>query len=190
MSVARVWLWLLVALPIAVQTYRYLGESIYYGEYVHWTGLQATRLLIVTLAITPLKLTFRRSPLFNWLLLHRRDLGLGAFLYAAAHAVAYLAYREPARILEELTEAGMLTGWLALVIMLALAATSNNASVRRLGGRWKRLHRNVYLLALLTFAHWILTAFDPTSGYLHLGVLLLLLGLRTWQLRRNRIPPG
>lgn len=184
--IGRALLWLLFGVPLAVQTYRYLGESIYYGEYLHWSGDQAVRLLILTLAITPLRLTFRRSPLLGWLLLHRRDIGLLTFLYAMAHTVAYLAYKEPfGRIVSELAEPGMLTGWIAMLIMLALAATSNNASVRRLGRRWKVLHRGVYTAAFLTFAHWLLTAFDPTDAYIHLAVLVALLALRAWQLRRR-----
>jgi sulfoxide reductase heme-binding subunit YedZ len=186
---ARASLWIILVLPVAVQTYRYLGESIYYGEYLHWTGVQATRLLILTLAITPLRLTFRRQPFINWLLLRRRDLGLITFTYAVAHALAYFAYREPAqKILEEFSEPGMFTGYAGLLIMLALATTSNNVSVRRLGRRWKRLHRMIYAAAGLTFVHWVLTAFDPTNGYIHLAILVALLALRAWQVRRRPSP--
>ncbi|MEX2458656.1 MAG: hypothetical protein WD770_06685, partial [Actinomycetota bacterium] len=60
------------------------------------------------------------------------------------------------------------------LIMLALALTSNDASLRRLGHGWKILHRAVYVAALLSFAHWVLSAFNPTPGYIHLGVLAAL----------------
>ena len=77
----------------------------------------------------------------------------------------------------------MATGWVAFLIMLALAATSNDRSVRLLRRRWKWLHRAVYLVAVLAFAHWILTAFDPWPGVWHLGVLAVLEGIRLWLVR-------
>lgn len=89
-------------------------------------------------------------------------------------------------ILAEAAEIGMLVGWIAMLVFVALAATSNDAAVRRLGGRWKGLHRWIYAGALLTFLHWIATAFDPTAGYVHLGVVLVVLALRAWPLRAAR----
>jgi sulfoxide reductase heme-binding subunit YedZ len=184
---ARALLWLILLLPLAVQWYRYVGDGIFYGEFVHWTGDQSARLLIATLAITPLRLTFPTTAWSRWLLLHRRDLGLACFVYAAAHTIVYLAYRADwARIVQEALEAGLGTGWVALLVMLPLALTSNNASVRAMGKRWKQLHRMVYVAAALTFAHWLLTAFDPTAGAIHLSVLVAFLLLRLWQVRRHR----
>lgn len=72
----------------------------------------------------------------------------------------------------------MLTGWIAMFIFVALAVTSNNASVRALGKRWKSLHKLVYVAAILTFLHWILTAFDPLTGYIHAAILLGIQALR------------
>jgi sulfoxide reductase heme-binding subunit YedZ len=72
----------------------------------------------------------------------------------------------------------LLTGWIAFLIFAALAITSNDASVRLLKRGWKKLHMLVYLGALLTFAHWVLTAFDPLLGYIHAGVLAAIETLR------------
>ena len=82
----------------------------------------------------------------------------------------------------------MWTGWLALVVMLVLAATSNDASVRRLGRRWPLLHRTVYAAAALSFVHWILSAFDPVPGYIHLGVLAGLEAIRLLRPRARAAP--
>ncbi len=184
MNYSRWLLWLLLAGLAAVQTWRYVAEAIYYGEYLHWTGEQSARLLIVTLAATPLRRIFPGARWTAWLVARRRDLGLATFLYAALHAVAYLARSADVRdILAEAVEIGMAVGWVALLVFLALAATSNDASVRRLGRRWKGLHRWIYAGALLTFLHWVATAFDPTAGYVHLGVLLVVLALRGWPRR-------
>ncbi len=171
----RAALWTVLLVPLLVQTYRYLTGSAFYGEYLHGTGDWSVWLLLLVLAVTPLRQLLRRFAWSGWLVKARRDLGIATFLYAAAHTIAYLARKaDPGRILNEATDAGMLIGWFALLGMLLLTATSNDRSVRRLGGRWKALHRLVYLVALLSIGHWILTAFDPTVGYLHLTLLVLL----------------
>ena len=169
-------LWVVLVLPLAWQTWLYRSETIYYGEYLHWSGVQSARLLLLTLAITPLLRFFPRLPAIRWLMRRRRDLGLVTFVYAGAHTVAYLLNKSDLqRILAESLEVGLLTGWIAFLIFIALAITSNDASVRSMGRSWRRLHKAVYVSALLTFAHWVLTAFDPTAGYMHAAALVLLL---------------
>ena len=80
--------WVVLALPLAWQTWLYRSETSYYGEYLHWTGVQSARLLLLTLAITPLLRFFPRQPVFRWLMRRRREFGLVTFVYAAAHTVA------------------------------------------------------------------------------------------------------
>lgn len=185
--------WTLLALPGAFMTYRYAAGASFYGEYLHSTGELATQLLIAALAITPLRLAFPNARWVAWLAQRRRYLGVAAFGYALLHAGAYVARRPLAAAVQDSLEIAMASGWLALLVMLALAATSNDASVRRLRRRWKWLHRTVYAAAALTFAHWLLTAFDPTSGIVHLGVLASLEILRlalTRAARRRRTAGG
>ena len=178
-------LWVLLVLPLAVQLYRYVNESIYYGEILHWTGLHATNLLLVTLAITPLVHFLPGRSALAWLRRYRRDLGLITFAYAGAHAAVYLvSIADLPRILEEATEAGMWTGWVAFAVMLALALTSNDQSVKSLGRSWGRLHKTVYVAAILTMLHWILTAFDPTTGYIYLAFAIALLLVRLMPRRK------
>jgi sulfoxide reductase heme-binding subunit YedZ len=177
---------LLLALPGAVMTYRYAAGSVFYGEYLHATGVLAARLLIAALAITPLRLAFPQAGWTGWLARRRRHIGVAACGYALLHAAAYLVRQPGATVAREAIELAMATGWLALLLLLALAATSNDASVHRLRRGWKRLHRAVYFAAALTFAHWLLTAFDPVSGAVHLGVLALLEAGRLWLARAAR----
>ncbi len=185
----RVALWLALLAPLAVQTYRVLDEHIYYGEYLHWTGLWATWLLIVTLAVSTLRRFGARLAVTRWLLRRRRDLGLITFAYATAHTLAYLFYKADAAVIaREAIDPGMLTGWIAGLIFVLLALTSNDLSVRRLGRRWNTLHRGVYLAAVLTLAHWLLTAFDPTTGWVHAGLVGVLLVLRVWPRTGSRQP--
>lgn len=179
------WLvWLVLALPAAFMAGGYWRETLVYGELVHASGEMAARLLIVTMAATPLCLMFPGARLPRWLLLNRRYLGVASFAYALLHTVTYLERKgDLATIVDEALESGMATGWVAMVLMLLLAMTSNDASVRLLRKAWKRLHRWVYPAAVLTFLHWVLSAFDPTGAWIHFGVLALLEGYRIWKVR-------
>lgn len=174
--------WTLLALPAAYLSYRYWQGAVFYGEYLHATGTLAARLLIATMAVSPLRLMFPNSGWVRWLLARRRYLGVAAFGYSVLHAGAYLWQQPVSATLEDAVETGMWTGWLALALMLVLAVTSNRISVRVLRRGWKRLHRAVYAIAVLTFVHWILTAFDPVPGMIHAGVLLALEAFRLWRL--------
>ena len=180
-------LWLLLALPAAVTIFRYSTGATFYGEVVHSTGQLSAQLLILTMAVTPLRLLFGRRGWIRWLIQRRRYFGVASFGYAALHTVVYLirtgAFGD---ILAEGAEPGLLTGWIALAIFVPLAVTSNDASVRRLRRLWKRLHRWVYAGAVLTFAHWVLTAFDPVPGLIHLGVLAALEAIRVWKTFQSR----
>lgn len=168
-------LWLILSLPLLIILVQYLNELIYYGEFIHASGVYSARLLIITMAITPLRMAFPSAKWSRWLLLRRRYFGVAMFAYAVPHLLAYLvkigAY---AGVLNEAMEPGMWTGWLAFALLVPLAITSNNKSVRKLGRKWKKLHRLVYFAAALTFIHWLLVAFNPLAGMIHAGILVLL----------------
>ena len=178
-------IWLLLAMPGSVTIVRYSAGATFYGEVVHSTGQFSAQLLILTMAVTPLQLMFGRRGWTRWLMQRRRYFGVASFGYAALHTAVYLqrtgAFGE---ILADAAEPGLLTGWIALAIFLPLAITSNDASVRRLRTLWKRVHRWVYAAAVLTFAHWVLTAFDPVAGLSHLAVLAALEAIRLWKAAR------
>lgn len=181
--------WLVLAAPGAYWLQGYWRGTLFYGEVVHATGVFATQLLIATLAVTPLRRLLPRAGWLGWVRRRRRYLGVAAFAYAALHSVVYLLRQQSLeRILQDLQATAMWTGWLALLIMLALAATSNDAAVRRLRRRWQLLHRSVYLVAGLGFAHWILSAFDPQAAYVYLLVLAALESVRLWR-RPGRAAP-
>ncbi|MCY3941315.1 MAG: ferric reductase-like transmembrane domain-containing protein [Gammaproteobacteria bacterium] len=179
-------LWLLLALPGAVIIGRYATGATFYGEVVLATGDLSAKLLIAAMAVTPLTLMFPGRPWVRWLLRRRRYLGVAAFGYAALHTVVYLFRKGTfALILAEGVEPGLLAGWIALAIFVPLAITSNDAAVRRLRRLWKRLHRWVYAAAVLTFAHWVIEAYDPVPGLIHLAVLAALEGFRLWKTNRG-----
>lgn len=189
MPVSRLLLWALLAAPLALLTYNYVFETayllgeVYYGGYVHDTGRYAAWLLLAVLLITPLRLTFPGSGAIRWLAAQRRYLGVASFAYAAAHLVAYLLRQEGARILEDLAAPGFWTGWIAFFVFAALALTSNDWAVRQLRRGWKSLHRLAHPAAILVFAHWVLTAFDPFLAWCHVAALAL---IESWRLAMTR----
>ncbi|WP_419604172.1 sulfite oxidase heme-binding subunit YedZ [Thiolapillus sp.] len=145
----------------------------------HETGSWALRFLLITLAITPLRrLTGWRHPV-----LLRRMLGLFSFFYASLHVLVWLWLdREFAwgDMLADIAKRPYITvGFLSFLILTALAATSNALSMRRLGLRWKQLHRLVYVAALLAVLHFIwLVKADLLEPMVYLGIFSLLMLLR------------
>lgn len=174
---SRPLLWLVLALPGAWIAWRWLVTPDLYGfgHAIGDTGDWAAWLLLLALAATPLRLVFRRQGWTTWLLRRRRDIGVASFVYAAGHTVIYLFDKASlATVLAEAADVAMLTGWLALAIFIPLAVTSNDKAVRALKRSWKRLHRLVYPAAILTVVHWVLAAFDPTTAYVFLAILVVL----------------
>lgn len=145
----------------------------------HRLGRTALYFLIASLCVTPLLRVAGIS-----LMKFRRALGLLAFTYAGLHVFSWLTmdmgflWAQMGR--DIIKRPYLLLGMVGFVILLALAVTSNNASIRRMGGQaWRKLHKLVYLAAPLVALHWILAlkVFPVTPGF-WLVVILALLGLR------------
>ena len=189
----RLWLWPLLALPAVGMTVTLLGADAPadFRPVLFASGEFAARFLILAMLATPLTLLLRgwRGP--RWLMRQRRAVGVAAFGYAVLHLIAYLGHRcDLGRMLAELDRTVIWTGWIALLIMLPLAATSNDWSLRRLGPRWKALQRWTYPLALLTLWHW--AAVHHWRGWVpaavHFAPLALLTAYRLWwHWRRLRV---
>lgn len=179
-------LWAALALPAIIVMVCYVRDVTGYGATLSLTGRWAVWLLLATLAISPLRAILRRlSPSRSTaaLLRLRRPMGVAMFGYAALHMAVYLERKaDIARILSDSRDMALWTGWLAFVILIPLVVTSTNRAVRRLGRGWSRLHLWIYPAAVLSLVHWIMTAFDPTIGWINAGVLAVLLA---WRLRRK-----
>ena len=121
----------------------------------HRTGDWALRLLLASLAITPL----RRLGGWHKLVRFRRMLGLFAFFYASLHLTTYLVVDLGGfwtQIFAEIVKRPYITvGFTAWLLLIPLAVTSTHAMMRRLGRHWQRLHRLVYLIALLAVLHFL-----------------------------------
>ena len=184
---SKLLLWLLLAAPLVYVVFAYATERLFYGEVVHITGELSARLLIAAMTATPLTLMLPGQPVSRWLMRHRRSFGVASFAYAALHTLVYVERTGMLTdVIDEAVDPGYLTAWIALAGFPVLAATSNDASVRWLKEGWKRLHRLVYLAAVLAFAHWVLVAFNPGAAYLHVGILAGLEAYRVWKQRRIR----
>ena len=145
----------------------------------HRSGDWALRLLLATLAITPL----RRLTGWNKAIRFRRMLGLFAFFYVTVHLTIYLVVDLGgfwSQLLTEIAKRPYITvGFTAWLLLIPLALTSTNAMMRRLGRHWQRLHKLVYLIAVLAVLHflWLVKA-DHREPAIYLGVLIVLFLLR------------
>lgn len=150
-------------------------------------GDWALRLLLITLAVTPL----RRLTGLPWLLRPRRMLGLFTFFYAVLHMLTYVwldQFFDWGFILKDIVKRPFITvGFLSFVLLIPLAVTSTNAMMRRLGRNWSRLHKVVYAIAILAVLHfWWMVKADVREPALYAGVLAVLLGLRLLWWARDR----
>lgn len=151
----------------------------------HELGEIALQLVIAGLCITPL----RRFAGIN-LLKFRRALGLMAFFFVTLHLLVWLVLdvQIPAQIWADILKRPYVTvGMLAFALMIPLAMTSNGWSVRRLGARWRKLHRLTYAVAVLGGIHflWLVKGFQ-IEPILYLAAIVLLLALRVRPVRRKQ----
>jgi sulfoxide reductase heme-binding subunit YedZ len=157
LSVLRLATLALLATPLALAAYSFLTTGLGarpLNDLIHRTGYWALLFLLLSLAVTP----FRRIARFGPLVDVRRMIGVGAFAYAAVHLTLFIADQrfDLAKVATEIAMRTYLTiGFTALLGLTALAITSTDGMVRRLGGpRWQTLHRLVYGIALLALIHF------------------------------------
>lgn len=153
-------------------------------SFEHLLGIWALRFLILTLLITPL----REIGNFN-LVRYRRALGLLAFYYALMHFAAYMLLDQaldfPA-IMQDITRRPFITiGMVSLALLIPLALTSNNWAIRKLGRRWSRLHKLVYIAIAGGALHFILS----TKGWQAEPVIyaFIVAALLAWRVVRQLI---
>ena len=155
------------------------------NELIHRAGFWALVFLGVTLAVTPFRRILRLSNLIDI----RRMLGVGAFCYIAAHLTLFFADQsyDVGKAIHEITHrVYLIIGGIAWLGLAALAATSTDGMVRRLGGpRWRRLHQIIYVIALLALIHYFQqTKADVTVPTFAAGLFFWLIAYRLlawWQ---------
>lgn len=145
-------------------------------EVIHFTGIGALNLLLITLSISPLAKMLK----LGWLLQVRRLLGLYAFFYAFMHLVNFLFFElqfDFTLFIDEVIERPYITvGMLAFVIITTLAITSFNFLRRKMGKNWQVLHNYNYALVILVCIHFFWSVkseiIEPSIYFIMLFILL------------------
>ena len=156
-------------------------------ELLHRTGIWSLRILLLTLAMTPLRIMTGQ---FIFIRL-RRMIGLFTFFYASLHLTVYvwldlgLAW---SHFFEDVIERPYITvGMLAWFLMLPMAITSNQFMLKKLGQKWKMIHRMIYLVLILACLHFIwLVKSDLTEPLIYSGIGLTWLLFRVIHYRGQR----
>lgn len=182
----------LASLPLVALLARFAFEG--FGanpieDLTHRTGEAGLRLLLLSLAVTPL----RRGLGWRWIAPLRRTLGLAAFGYACLHLLIWALLDhalDGGAILEDLLERPyVMAGMGAFLLLTPLALSSTRRAMKRLGSRWVQLHRLVYPAAMLAVVHhlWLLKA-DLGPALVHAAILAGLLAARVprWLRMRRR----
>ena len=148
---------------------------------IHETGEWGLRLLLLTLAISPLRRIFK----FHSLIHLRRMFGLLCFFYILIHFSIYLVLEQWfdwLAIVEDIKERPYITvGFAAFVLLIPLAVTSTNAMQQRLQSAWVKLHKLVYVISILAILHfWWLVKADLFEPIIYALILSLLLAYRLY----------
>jgi len=176
---------------IALRAFDLWGPSLganpveYLQDYI---GIWGLRLMLITLAITPLQQLTGQ----NWLLMLRRMLGLYALFYCAMHFLCWLILDQGllmSAIIEDIVERPFITiGTASLLILIPLGITSLSVLRRKMGPRrWKRLHQLSYIAAILMVWHYYWQVkLDTVDALIYAIILTALLGWRLWQKHISR----
>jgi sulfoxide reductase heme-binding subunit YedZ len=148
------------------------------GGLTYWSGLWATALLMLALAITPAMTIFR----WRRLILVRRMIGVTALAYTIAHIIIYFTLRswDVTHIAHEMvTRLSLILATVSTLGLLALGATSLDAAVARMGAQgWQRLHNTVYAVSALALVHYLLSPGIFPDQYLLTGLFVWLMAWR------------
>ena len=182
--------WIVCLAPLAALLYHFWTDDLTANPISYVTnelGQTALRLLLASLALTPLRLVFG----IGWQMTLRRLLGLFAFFYVCLHLSVWLVldhFFDWSQLGADIVKRPYITvGMLAWTLLLPLAATSTTGMIKRLGGRnWRRLHRLAYGAAVLGCLHFIWLAKKPrVDPWVYATILAVLLGIRGWDAARR-----
>jgi sulfoxide reductase heme-binding subunit YedZ len=156
---------------------------------IHLTGDWAVRFLVITLSLTPLMRVYK----WTKLALIRRMMGVTTFAYAFTHFCLYIVMSkyDLGFVASEIVFRFYLTiGFVTLLGLSALAATSTDTAVRKLGSKWKTLHKISYGLAVLALFHYVLQSkIDITAAMQMIGLFILAMTIRVIIARRYNLGP-
>jgi len=171
--------WVLLCLPAVVMMRPYVSGDVIAMDMLQPTGEWSARFMITAMVLSPLLSLIGPRPWLSWLIQRRRALGVAAFGYASLHLIFYIIdMGNLDDMVAEFLALGIWTGWAAILLFVPLAVTSNDASMRALKAKWKRLQRLVYPTAVLVLVHWIFIHNNLGPALLHFIPLVLLVAAR------------
>lgn len=185
--------WVLCLAPLAWLVYRALSGGLSANpidDITDETGQWTLRLLLVSLAVTPVRQLTGWNGIVQW----RRLLGLFAFFYVCLHLLTYVVldqFFDVASIAGDVAKRRYITvGVAGFLLLLPLAITSTAGWIRRLGRRWAQLHRVVYVAAACGVVHllWIVKGDDLREPAAYGLVLAVLLAIRVYFWSRRTVP--
>lgn len=156
-------------------------------EIVEFTGNWGFYFLLITLSVTPLKSYLQTRFLhFRWLQTHRRMLGLFCLFYVVLHALSFWFFilgNDIYQIQQQIFERPyILVSLPAFLLLIALGVTSISSIMRKMGSNWLRLHKSIYLIAILSCVHvWMQIRSSYAEALLFVGLTSMLLLLRIWR---------
>jgi sulfoxide reductase heme-binding subunit YedZ len=161
------------------------------NEAIHSTGYWTMLFIVFALAVSPARRLFAAPKLINM----RRTLGVAAFCYALLHLTLYIVEQkyDLGKVSSEIVLRIYLTiGFIALIGLIVLAATSTDGMIRRIGSqRWNRLHRIVYAIAILGIIHFLMqTKLDISDSVMVAGFLFWLFGYRLLHRHVGEVTPA
>jgi sulfoxide reductase heme-binding subunit YedZ len=191
----KVGVWIACLAPLAVLVYQGFTNNLGAdptATVTHATGFATLRLLVISLAITPVR---RLLPRLSALVRFRRLLGLFAFFYGCLHLLTYVwlysGFSLSAMVDDIAKRRYIVAGFASWLLLVPLAATSTNWAIRKLGGkRWQALHRLVYVAAIGGVIHywWIVKTGVRTPITITLVLAALLLARIIYAVRPARQP--
>jgi len=173
-----------------------IESSGYYPALLKYSGLWGVQLLIFTLCITPASLILRNwnwgKVVGLWLVTRRKYFGLAGAGYALIHTLLYASYTWDIELIWlEALDWVFGSGWIAIILLVGIAATSNQFSISRLGTWWKPIQRISYVAIILVLWHWLLLDFfieDVLWWAIPLAIVKLIhVGLRFWQRAKSKL---
>jgi methionine sulfoxide reductase heme-binding subunit len=185
----NLWVHIIASLPLLLTLYEYATDTLPIVLDRHLVirfGAAGLALLVASFSITPIGIFTGRSNLIPI----RRPLGVYGFCYIALHLLAYAwlsNYFDWALIVRDISERrAMIVGLLAFALLIPLALTSTIGWQKRLGKRWKLLHRLVYFAVPLSLLHYLWLERDIKDWvFVYIGLVILLFSVRSAAIRQT-----
>ena len=184
-------IFIILLIPLSLQTFWFLTDSLGANPIeaiTRRTGDWALRILLITLAISPL----RRITGWNAIVKYRRMIGLFAFFYVCVHLSLYITldkFFDFSEIIDDVIKRPFITaGFSAFILLIPLVITSTNKMAERLQYSWIQLHRLIYIIGMLAVLHfWWMVKLDTREPAIYALILAALLGYRLFFYLKRKV---